>query len=130
MARFSFHCPNYKAGALQGIDRHNRRLCKKHNCNPDIDNSRSCKNRIYVIPQKSLYADCKNLIAKKVIAHGNRVRKDSNWICKCIFSYLEELPIERLDEYNNLIIKYMWARWGSENIVEAVCHMDEAEIAP
>ena len=30
MALFSFHCQNYKAGALVGIDGHNRRLHKNH----------------------------------------------------------------------------------------------------
>ncbi len=38
MALFSFHCQNYKAGALVGIDGHNRRLHKNHKSNPDIDN--------------------------------------------------------------------------------------------
>lgn len=41
MALFSFHCQNYKAGALVGIDGHNRRLHKNHKSNPDIDNERS-----------------------------------------------------------------------------------------
>ena len=74
MAVLSFHCQCYKAGALKGIDAHNRRLHKKHIRNPDIDNNLSCNNRIYKAPVKSLYADCKALIQKKVIANGNRVR--------------------------------------------------------
>lgn len=126
MAVLSFHCQNYKAGALHGIDGHNRRLHKNHISNPDIDNSRSCNNRIYKAPDISLHADCKKLIQKKVLANGNKVRKDSNWICECIFTYPAELPLERLDEYNALIIKYISARLGASNLVEAVCHMDEA----
>ena len=36
MALFSFHCQNYKAGALVGIDGHNRRLHKNHKSNLNI----------------------------------------------------------------------------------------------
>ena len=45
MALLSFHCQNYKAGALVGIDGHNRRLHKNHKSNPDIDNERSANNQ-------------------------------------------------------------------------------------
>lgn len=37
---------------------------------------------------------------------------------------MAELPLERLDEYNDLIIKYMNARFNN-NVVSAVCHFDE-----
>ena len=114
MAKFSFHCQCYKAGQLGGIDKHNRRLNKNYLSNPDIDLERSKENRIYIAPKQSLYKDCKDIINKKVIANGGRVTKASNWICECIFSYPEELPIERLDEYNDLVIKYMGARLGAD----------------
>ena len=126
MAVLSFHCQCYKAGALKGIDAHNRRLHKKHIRNPDIDNNLSCNNRIYKAPVKSLYADCKALIQKKVIANGNRVRRDSNWIVECIFTFPEDLPLELLDSYNTLVLSYMDSRLGgNENLIEAVCHVDE-----
>ena len=48
MALLAFHCQNYKAGALVGIDGHNRRLHKNHKSNPDIDNERSANNIVYV----------------------------------------------------------------------------------
>lgn len=54
------------------------------------------------------------------VANSSRITKASNWLCECIFSYPDELPIERLDEYNDLIIKYMGARLGTENIIMAV----------
>lgn len=126
MTVLSFHCKNYKAGALNGIDAHNRRLHKNHISNPDIDQSRSCDNRIYIEPITTLHAECKKLIQSKVLSKGNRLRKDSNWICECIFTYPAELPIERIDEYNLLVIEYMSNRLGASNLVEAVCHMDEA----
>lgn len=126
MAVLSFHCQCYKAGALKGIDAHNRRLRKNHISNPDIDNDLSCNNRIYKAPEKSLYADCKALIQRKVIANGNRVRKDSNWIVECIFTFPEDLPLELLDSYNRLVLSYMDSRLGgNENLIEAVCHVDE-----
>lgn len=125
MALFSFHCQNYKAGALVGIDGHNRRLHKNHKSNPDIDNERSTNNIVYVAPKKNLYADCKAIIKEKVIDTGHRIRKDSNWICECIFSYPEELPPDRMNDYFELIIKYMGARLGKDNVIEAVAHCDE-----
>lgn len=126
MALFSFHCQNYKAGALFGLDKHNRRLNKNYG-NPDINPERTHLNRIYVAPKKSLYTDCKEQIQKKVIEKGNRVRSDSNWICECIFTYPEGLDLKDLDKYNQLILRYLSARLGSENLIEAVCHLDEAE---
>ena len=58
------------------------------------------------------------------MANGGRITKASNWICESVFSYPEELPLERLDEYNDLIIKYMNARFN-DNVVSAICHLDE-----
>ena len=124
MAKFSFHCQCYKAGQLGGIDKHNRRLNKNYISNPDIDTERSGQNRIYIAPKQSLYKDCKEQIEKRVVASGGRITKASNWICEAVFSYPEELPLERLDEYNDLIIKYMNARFNN-NVVSAVCHLDE-----
>ena len=103
MAKFSFHCQCYKAGQLGGIDKHNRRLNKNYISNPDIDTERSGQNRIYIAPKQSLYKDCKEQIEKRVVASGGRITKASNWICEAVFSYPEELPLERLDEYNDLI---------------------------
>ena len=117
MAKFSFTCKCFKSGEIGGLDKHNRRLNDNYISNPDIKTELSVDNRIYIAPKQSLYKDCKDIINKKVIANGGRVTKASNWICECIFSYPEELPIERLDEYNDLVIKYMGARLGADNIV-------------
>lgn len=125
MAKFSFHCQNYKASQICAIDKHNRRLNKHYHSNPDIDPEKSANNRIYIAPKETLYKDCKNLIDKKVVAYGGRITKSSNWLTECIFSYPDELPIERIDEYNSLIIEYMGVRLGDENIVEAIFHSDE-----
>jgi len=124
MAKFSFHCQCYKSGQLGGLDKHNRRLNKNYS-NADIDKDKNADNRVYIAPQQSLYKDCKDQIEKRVVAHGGRITKISNWICECIFSYPDELPLERLDEYNALILKYMSARFGADNMIMAVCHSDE-----
>ena len=124
MAKFSFHCDCYKSGQIGGLDKHNRRLNENYISNPDIITELSENNRVYIAPKQSLYKDCKEQIEKRVVANGGRITKASNWICECIFSYPEELPIERLDEYNDLIIKYMNARFN-DNVVSAICHLDE-----
>ena len=123
-AKFSFHCQCYKAEQLGGLDKHNRRRNKNYG-NKDIDKDKRGNNRVYIAPKQSLYQDCKAEIEKRVVANGGRITKASNWICECIFSYPDELPLERMDEYNDLIIKYMNARFNN-NVVSAVCHCDEA----
>lgn len=128
MAKFSFHCQNYKASQLSAIDKHNRRL-NKHYSNTDIDTARSCQNHIYKAPTQSLYKDCKDIIDKRVIAHGGRVTKASNWLCECIFSYPEDLPQNKADEYFQLIIDYISARVGKNNVIMAVGHMDEGGLS-
>lgn len=124
MAQFSFHCECYKAGSVGSLDKHNRRLNKNYG-NEDIDKDKTGNNRNYIAPQQSLYKDCKEHIDKRVVAKGGRITRASVWLCECVFSYPEDLPIERLDEYNDLIIQYMGARLGKENILMAVCHRDE-----
>lgn len=125
MAKFSFHCQNYKASQLNAIDRHNRRFNKKYHSNPDIDIARSHNNRVYVCPETSLYQDCKKKIQKEVIGNGGRVTKISNWVTECIFSYPEGLELNRMDEYNYIVLEYMEAYFGKDNIIECVAHLDE-----
>ena len=125
MAKFSFHCQCYKAGQLGGIDKHNRRLNKNYISNPDIKTELSEDNRIYIAPTQSLYKDCKEQIEKRVIAHGGRITKASNWLCECVFSYPDELPLERLDEYNDLIIRYMNSRF--DNMVLILMNMKKPQ---
>ena len=109
--------------SLQSVFRKKRSRRKNYISNPYIDTERSVQNRIFIAPKQSLYKDCKEQIEKRVVASGGRITKASNWICEAVFSYPEELPLERLDEYNDLIIKYMNARFNN-NVVSAVCHLD------
>jgi hypothetical protein len=124
MAKFSFRCECFKSGEIGGLDKHNRRLNENYISNPDIKTELSEDNRIYIAPKQSLYKDCKEQIEKRVIAHGGRITKASNWLCECVFSYPDELPLERLDEYNDLIIRYMNSRFDNM-VVSAICHLDE-----
>ena len=125
MAKISFHCQCYKKENLAGIDRHNRRK-NKHYGNTDIDVGRSKDNRVYITPDTTLYQACKKQIEERVLANGGRITKASNWICECIFSYPNDLPRERIDEYYGLVLEYIADKLGRTNIVEAVVHMDEA----
>lgn len=127
MAKFSFHVQCYKKENLGGIDRHNRRKNKKYG-NKDIDTSRSKYNRVYISPDTTLYQACKKQIEERVLANGGRVTKASNWLCECIFSYPEELPQDRVDEYYTIILEYMANRLGPNNIVQAIKHADEGHL--
>ncbi len=123
-AKFSFHCQCYKKENIAGIDRHNRRK-NKHYGNKDIDVSRSRRNLILISPDTTLYQTCKKQIEERVLANGGRVTKASNWIAECIFSYPEELPEDRMQEYYTLVIEYIADKLGKSNIVQAVIHLDE-----
>ncbi len=124
MAKFSFHCQCYKKENLAGIDRHNRRKNKNYG-NKDIDIGRSKDNRVYITPDTTLYQACKKQIEDRVLANSGRVTKASNWICECIFSYPDELPLDRMDDYYSLVIDYIADKLSRKNIIEAVVHMDE-----
>lgn len=125
MAKFSFHCQNYKKGQLGGLDKHNRRL-NKHYGNIDVDLERSKHNRVYIAPRRTLYKDCKKIIEENVVANGGRITKASNWVTECIFTYPEGFEISKLDKYNKLIISYFQKIFGERRIVSAICHQDEA----
>lgn len=127
-SKFSFHCQCYKKENLAGIDKHNRRK-NKHYGNVDIDTERSKFNRVYITPDTSLYQACKKQIEERVLANGGRVTKASNWICESIFSYPEELPADRMDEYYGLILEYLSDKLGKNNVIQAVAHLDEGHLA-
>ena len=125
MAKFSFHCQCYKKENINGIDRHNRRK-NKHYGNQDIDTACSKFNRVFITPDTTLYQACKKQIEERVLSHGSRVTRSSNWLAECIFSYPEELPADRADEYFTLVIEYMQNKLGKDNVIQAISHADEA----
>ena len=95
MAKFSFHCQNYKASQICAIDKHNRRLNKHYHSNPDIDTEKSANNRIYVAPKETLFKDCKNLIEKKLLLMVVELQKQVTGLQNAYFlSQMNFLPIE------------------------------------
>ena len=94
MAKFSFHCQNYKASQICAIDKHNRRLNKHYHSNPDIDTEKSANNRIYVAPKETLFKDCKNLIDKKVVAYGGRAIE-----LERVEDYSTTAVLKKIDEF-------------------------------
>lgn len=92
MAKFSFHCQNYKASQICAIDKHNRRLNKHYHSNPDIDTEKSANNRIYVAPKETLFKDCKNLIEKKLLLMVVELQKQVTGLRNAYFLTLMNFP--------------------------------------
>lgn len=122
--KLAIHGHNYKATALSGLDRHNRRLNKEYG-NENIDRSRRDENIVVIAPVESLYRDAKKRIEEQVLSHGGRVTKASNWITEFTVYAPEGLSSERLREYFETVVTYFAKQIGKDNILSAVVHNDE-----
>lgn len=122
--KLALHGHNYKATALAGLDRHNRRINKNYG-NDNIDKDRIKNNIIIVAPEENLYRDAKRRIDEQVIAYGGRVTKISNWITEFIAYAPENLTVEQIKDYFCTITDYFGEKIGKDNILSAVVHLDE-----
>lgn len=124
MGKFSLHVKHYRATQVSGIDRHNRRLSKKHS-NTCIDNDKS-KDNITIVPVKeSLYKDVKSRIEQEVLAKGNRVTKASVWVSEICCTLPQGIPKENSERYFREIVDYFEQCMGKENVMYACIHRDE-----
>lgn len=122
--KLAIHGHNYKATALSGLDKHNRRLNREYG-NKNIDKTKKGDNLIFIEPKKSLYQDAKQRIESQVISHGGRVTKASNWIVEFTIYAPENLSAEQLKDYFSIVVEYFGKSIGKDNILSAIVHNDE-----
>lgn len=122
--KLAIHGHNYKASALCGLDRHNRRLNREYG-NINIDKARSADNILLIPPQENLYQDAKKRIEEQVIAKGGRVTKVSNWVTEFVIYAPEALTAEQQNNYFQTVVNYFAEKVGRDNLLSAVVHVDE-----
>ena len=122
--KLAMHGHNYKATALNGLDKHNRRFNKEYG-NLNINVARKEENILLITPVVSLYQDAKKRIEENVLVKGGRVTRASNWLTEFIIYGEPEMRREQAQKYFTLVVDYFAEKVGRENIISAVVHGDE-----
>jgi hypothetical protein len=117
------------ASGVTGLQIHNRRERANSNSNPDIDHSRSSLNYALIeTPDKSFNALADERI-KQAYTGTQAIRKDAVRVVTSIFtsdySFFENKPIEEQRKFFDDCLKWTQERFGAENIISAIVHMDE-----
>jgi len=117
------------ASGVAGLQIHNRRERENSNSNPDIDHSRSNLNYAIVETANKSF----NALADERIKQGytgtKAIRKDAVRVVTSIFTsdtaFFENKPIEEQRRFFEDCLKWTQGRFGAENIISAIVHMDE-----
>lgn len=125
------HVQKLKGSAIGGVEIHSEREREGvSHTNPDIDWSRTELN--YQLHEPALHA--RGTYARRIDdrlreAGITRVRKDAVKLCGVVISsdreFFQQLPSEQQREFFQRSYDFMAARYGKENILSAVVHMDE-----
>ena len=124
---FACHGEHVKKGGVSGRTIHNLRACENHS-NETIDPSLSHLNWIFREPENdTVYGETKKQIEKEVLAHGGRIRADSNWMEEFTFSIPNgmELGADREYIYLKTCHDEMTKLVGEKNVKLSVVHRDE-----
>lgn len=124
MSKLALHLGKYKKEQVALIWKHNMRKNKNYgnsNIDPDISNH----NIVLKQPSDTLYKEIKRQIEGRVTG---RVNKASVWLVEGIV----HLPSELIDssredkgKFFEDVLEYLEKKFGKENVVLAVVHMDE-----
>ena len=125
------HVQKLKGSAIGGVEIHSEREREGvSHTNPDIDWSRTAQN--YQLHEPALHA--RGTYARRIDdrlreAGIARVRKDAVKLCGIVISsdreFFSQLSSEQQREFFQRSYDFMAARYGTENILSAVVHMDE-----
>lgn len=125
------HVQKLKGSAIGGVEIHSEREREGvSHTNPDIDWSRTEQN--YQLHEPALHA--RGTYARRIDdrlreAGIARVRKDAVKLCGIVISsdreFFAQLSAEQQREFFQRSYDFMAARYGKENILSAVVHMDE-----
>jgi len=117
------------ASGVTGLQIHNRRERANSNSNPDIDHNRSHLNYALVeMPDKNFNTLADERI-KKAYTGTKAIRKDAVRVVTSIFTsdyaFFENKPIEEQRKFFEDCLKWTQKRFGAQNIISAIVHMDE-----
>ena len=127
MANFAiFRIEKRKLGSVTHINNHHERLKEKYKSNEDIDPERTHLNYHLVQPEGK-YRD---KALEKIKEAGAKRRKDSVIIQDVLITaspdWIDEKPYVEQVEYFDHAFDFIANRYGRDNILSSVVHMDEA----
>lgn len=115
-----------KLGGVSGICNHHERLKERYKSNPDIDSDRTHLNYHLVKPEDRY----RPLALKRIEESGAKMRKDSIVLQDCFIGaspdWIKEKPEEEQRKYFEHAFSFFSEKFGRDNIISAVVHMDEA----
>ena len=115
-----------KLGAVGRICRHNERLKTEYKSNPDIDPERTKDNYHIIGPCRNY----RKAVLDKIESAGARMRKDSVVLQDCFIGatpeWIRSKPPEEQRQYFEHAVRFFEQKFGKQNIISAVVHMDEA----
>lgn len=115
-----------KIGSVTPINNHHERRKEKYKSNPDIDPERSHLNYHLVQPEGRY----REKTLARIEEVGAKRRKDSVVLQDAFVSaspdWIRQKPIEEQRKYFEHAFDFFCDRFGKDNILSAVIHMDEA----
>ena len=122
------HMDKYQRNAIVGVERENERDANyKSARNPQIDNSRTSEN-YHVIKTKGSYLKRINARIKE-LAPKRKIKDDAVLMCSFILGsdkeFFDSLTTQQMHEFFHDVTDFFENRYGTENILSAVVHLDE-----
>ena len=113
-------------GSVTAIGNHHERLKEKYKSNPDIDPERSQFNYHLVQPEKKY----RQAVLDRIEGSGAKMRKNSVVLQDCFVGatpeWIREKSVEEQKEYFDHAYAFFEKKFGRENMISAVVHLDEA----
>ena len=115
-----------KLGSVNSINNHHERLKEKYKSNEDIDSERTDLNYHLVQPEGKY----RQMVLDRINEAGAKRRKDSVVMQDVLITaspeWIDAKSYEEQVEYFDHAFDFISNRYGRENIISAVIHMDEA----
>ena len=107
------------------VEKENERDETYQGTNSKIDSTRT-KNNIHFVQREQSYLGYINQRVKEL---GCRTKKDTVLMCSMLVSaspdFFKGMPLELVKEYFAMCYRFFAERYGEENIISAVVHLDE-----
>lgn len=120
------------ASGIAGIQIHDRRERSHSNTNPDIDFGKSVNNYRFVDVDFDKYDSYNDYIDKQIklrYTGSKAIRKDAVRMVDVIFTSDSDFFADKSPEQTRFFFQscldFAKRRWGAENIVSAIVHLDE-----
>ena len=115
-----------KMGSVTRINNHHERLKEKYKSNPDVDLERTHLNYHLVQPEGKY----REKVLERIEEVGAKRRKDSVVLQDVLITaspdWIDAKSYEEQVEYFDHAFDFIANRYGKENVLSAVVHMDEA----